>query len=155
MEINLIVNGEPKTWRVEPGDLLRDVLRREGYYSVKYGCETGTCGMCTVLFDGKAMRSCLILAPQADGHVITTAEGLADGMKLHPLQEAFVEEGAVQCGYCTPSMLLTAKSLLDENPHPSDNEVKDALSGVLCRCTGYVKPVKAVEKVAAQGGKGE
>ncbi len=155
MEINLIVNDEPKTWQVEPGDLLRDVLRREGYYSVKYGCETGTCGMCTVLFDGKARRSCLILAPQADGHVITTAEGLADGMKLHPLQEAFVEEGAVQCGYCTPSMLLTAKSLLDENPHPSEDEVRDALSGVLCRCTGYVKPVKAVEKVVAQDGKGE
>ncbi len=155
MEINLIVNGEPKTWQVKPGELLRDVLRREGYYSVKYGCETGTCGMCTVLFDGKAVRSCLILAPQADGHVITTAEGLADGMKLHPLQEAFVEEGAVQCGYCTPSMLMTAKSLLDEDPEPTESEVRDALSSVLCRCTGYVKPVKAVEKVVAQGRKGE
>jgi putative selenate reductase molybdopterin-binding subunit len=155
MEINLIVNGEPKTWQVKPGELLRDVLRREGYYSVKYGCETGTCGMCTVLFDGKAARSCLILAPQADGHAITTAEGLADGMKLHPLQEAFVEEGAVQCGYCTPSMLMAAKSLLDETPEPSDGDVKDALASVFCRCTGYVKPVKAVEKVVAQGRRGE
>ncbi len=150
MEIHLIVNGEPKTWQVKPGDVLRDVLRREGYYSVKYGCETGTCGMCTVLFDGRAVRSCLVLAPQADGHVITTAEGLADGPKLHPLQEAFVEEGAVQCGYCAPAMLLTAKSLLDEDPDPPDSEIKDALSSVLCRCTGYVKQEKAVKKVIAQ-----
>jgi len=147
VEVNLLVNGEPKSWKVAPGEVLRDVLRREGYYSVKYGCEIGECGACTVLLDGKAVHSCQVLAVQAEGHSVTTIEGLSTRFELHPLQEAFVEEGAVQCGYCTPGMVLAAKSLLDENPNPTDDEIKDALSSVLCRCTGYVKQEKAVKRV--------
>jgi putative selenate reductase molybdopterin-binding subunit len=150
VEVNLLVNGEPKTWTVEPGEVLRDVLRREGYYSVKYGCEIGECGACTVLLDGKAVHSCQVLAVQAEGRSVTTLEGLSTQFSLHPLQEAFIEEGAVQCGYCTPGMVLAAKSLLDENPNPTDDEIKDALSSVLCRCTGYVKQEKAVKRVIAE-----
>ncbi len=149
MDITLTINGEQKTLAVHPADRLLDVLRREAYFSVKHGCETGDCGACTVLLDGRPVNSCVMLAAQADGHSITTAEGLGSAGALHPLQQAFVETGAIQCGYCTPAQLLAAKALLEENPNPTEEEVREALAGVLCRCTGYVKPVQAVLRAAA------
>ena len=154
IEIGVKVNGEPKQWRIAPGDLLLDVLRREGYYGVKRGCESGECGACTVLVDGKAINSCLMFAAQADGCEILTIEGLADGDTLDPIQEAFLDHGAVQCGYCTPGMILNAKALLTRRPDPSEEEVRDALAGNLCRCTGYKKPVEAVLAAAQVAGKG-
>ncbi|MBZ5586863.1 MAG: (2Fe-2S)-binding protein [Acidobacteriia bacterium] len=144
MEIHLQVNGESKRWSIAPGDLLLDVLRREGYFGVKRGCERGECGACTVLLDGKAVNACLMFAAQADGREILTIEGLAQGDRLDPLQEAFLDHGAVQCGFCAPGMLLNARALLMSNPDPTEDEVRDALSGNMCRCTGYVKPVEAV-----------
>ena len=144
MPIQLRVNGEPKRWTIAPGDLLLDVLRREGYFGVKRGCEKGECGACTVLLNGKAVNSCLMFAAQADGCQVLTIEGVAQGDQLDPLQEAFLDHGAVQCGFCTPGMILNAKALLARNPDPSEAEVRDALSGNMCRCTGYVKPVEAV-----------
>lgn len=151
MLINLKVNGEARQMTIQPGETLLEVLRRSGYLGVKHGCEDGSCGVCTVLLDGKAVHSCVMLAAQAEGHSITTIEGIGSREHLHPLQAAFVENGAVQCGYCTPAMILSAKALLDENPHPTETEVREALGSVLCRCTGYVKPVEAVLRVA-QGG---
>ena len=144
IEVRVTINGEPRRWRVEPGDLLLDVLRREGYWGVKRGCETGECGACAVLLDGEPVNSCLMFAAQADGRTLLTVEGIAAGGRLHPLQEAFLEHGAVQCGYCTPAMLLCAKALLERSPEPTEAEVREMLSGVLCRCTGYKKPVEAV-----------
>ena len=144
MELHIRVNGEEKTWEIGPGERLADLLRRKGYYGVKIGCRTGECGSCTVLLNGKPIKSCMMFAAQAEGKEITTIEGLAQGGKLHPLQEQFLKEGAVQCGFCTPAMILSAKALLDENPDPGETEVREALSGVLCRCTGYERPVQAV-----------
>ena len=163
MEIELTINAEDKTFQVAPGDLLLDLLRREGYFGVKHGCEDGTCGACTVLINGTPRTSCTMLAAQADGAEITTIEGVAhvvpDGqgpsqgwrgnVDLHPIQQAFVETGAIQCGYCTPAMILAAKVLLETEPNPTEDQVRDALSGALCRCTGYVKPVQAVLRAAA------
>jgi len=131
---------------------LLDVLRREGYVGAKRGCETGACGACTVLVNGKPIDSCLMFAAQADGKDILTIEGLAEGDQLHPLQEAFLDHGAVQCGYCTPGMILSTKALLDHNPDPTETQVREMLSGNLCRCTGYTKPVAAV-MAAARGDK--
>ena len=142
--VHLTVNGEARRWRIEPGDLLLDVLRREGYWGVKRGCETGECGACAVLLDGEPVNSCLMFAAQADGRELLTIEGVAPGDALHPVQEAFLDHGAVQCGYCTPAMVLCAKALLERSPQPSEAEVREALSGVLCRCTGYKKPVEAI-----------
>ena len=147
MEIHVTLNGAPRTFVIEPADTLLRVLRHEGFLGVKHGCEDGSCGMCTVILEGKAVNTCTLLAAQADGKPITTIEGIGTRENLHPLQATFVEVGAVQCGYCTPAMILAAKALLDENPHPSEAEVRDALSGILCRCTGYVKPVQAVMRV--------
>lgn len=144
MELHVKINGEERCWKIEPGDRLSDVLRREGYWGVKVGCKTGDCGSCTVIVAGKAIKSCMMFAAQAEGKEITTIEGLAQDGKLHPLQEQFLEQGAVQCGFCTPAMILSAKALLDENPDPDEAEVREALSGVLCRCTGYERPVQAV-----------
>ncbi len=144
--IKLKVNGVVEEVFVEPwwslAYILREVLNLTG---TKVGCETGNCGTCTVLVDGKAVKSCLFLAPKANRKEIVTIEGLTgkDG-GLHPLQEAFIEHFAVQCGYCTPGMILAAKALLDENPNPTEEEVREALQGNLCRCTGYVKIVEAV-----------
>jgi len=144
--IKLKVNGAVEEVFVEPwwslAYVLREVLDLTG---TKVSCETGNCGACTVLVDGKAVKSCLLLAPKASGKEIVTIEGLTgkDG-GLHPLQEAFIEHFAVQCGYCTPGMILTAKALLDENPNATEEEVRAALSGNLCRCTGYTKIVEAV-----------
>jgi aerobic-type carbon monoxide dehydrogenase small subunit (CoxS/CutS family) len=125
-------------------------LRREGYFGVKRGCERGECGACTVLVDGRAVNSCLMFAAQAEGTEILTIEGLAEGGKLHPIQEAFLDHGAVQCGFCTPGMALSAKALLDRCPHPTEAQVCEALAGNLCRCTGYVKPVEAVLDAASR-----
>lgn len=148
MELTVTINNEKKKLQIKPNDILLDVLRRNGYKSVKHGCETGECGACTVILDGKAVPSCIILAAKCQGAEITTIEGIYAGEKLHPLQEAFLEEGAVQCGFCTPGMILSAYALLNENKKPTEDEVREALSGNMCRCTGYVKPVKAVLKAA-------
>ena len=157
MQIHLAINSIDHDILVAPGEKLLTVLRRLGYYGAKRGCENGECGACAVLLDGKTVNSCLILASQAEGHKIETIEALGEhpeqGWKttqgLHPLQTAFVESGAIQCGYCTPAQILAAKELLDRNPNPSEEEVRQALSGVLCRCTGYLKPVQAVLRAAA------
>ena len=143
--VHLNVNGEGYDLEVEAHETSVDVIRgKVGLTGTKKGCDTGQCGACTVLMDGKAVNSCLVLAVEAHGKEIMTVEGLATDGHLHPLQETFVEMGAVQCGYCTPGMLLSAKALLDGNPHPTEREVKEAIAGNLCRCTGYVKIVKAI-----------
>jgi putative selenate reductase molybdopterin-binding subunit len=147
MKLNVTINDLPLTLEIAPGDLLLEVLRREGYYGVKHGCDDGSCGACVVLLDGKAVLSCLMLAAQAEGRKITTIEGIGDRANMHPLQEAFVDAGAIQCGFCTPAQILAAKALLDTNPHPTEEEVREAIAGVLCRCTGYKKPVEAIMKV--------
>ncbi|OGP87894.1 MAG: hypothetical protein A2157_10605 [Deltaproteobacteria bacterium RBG_16_47_11] len=140
---------------VDPEDILLDVLReRLNYTGTKKGCDgTGECGACTVLLDGKAVYSCLILAMDAVGKEITTIEDLARGTDLHRIQKAFLECGAVQCGFCTPGMILTAKALLDENPKASEKEIKEAIRGNLCRCTGYVKIVEAIQHAGENYGK--
>ncbi len=151
MNIALNINGDERQLTIRVGDTLLEVLRRIGYVGVKHGCEDGSCGVCTVLVDGKTILSCVMLAVQAERHHITTIEGLGTRENLHRLQKAFVEHSAVQCGYCTPAMILSAKALLDENPHPTEAEVRVALNGVLCRCTGYLKPVEAVLSVVEGG----
>ena len=143
--LELKVNGQLYEVFVEPWTLLAEVLREElGLTGVKVACDSGDCGSCTILIDGKAVKSCLMLAPQAKGKEILTIEGLATDEGLHPLQEAFIEHFAVQCGYCTPGMILKAKALLDENQDPTEDEIRVGLSGNLCRCTGYVKIVEAI-----------
>ena len=144
--IQIAVNGEDYELSVEPHELLIDLLReRLNLTGTKEGCGTGDCGGCTVLVDGKPLNSCLTLALEVDGKDILTIEGVARGGELHPLQEAFIEEGAVQCGFCTPGMILAAKALLDENPSPSEEEIKRGIAGNFCRCTGYKKIIKAVQ----------
>ena len=144
-----VVNGQEREVIVEPHMLLIDVLRDGlGLTGTKYSCGAGDCGACTVLIDGKPCFSCLTLAVTAKGKSILTIEGVADGNELHPIQQAFVDQGAIQCGFCTPGMILSAKALLDENPEPTRDEVKTALAGNLCRCTGYVKIIDAVESAA-------
>lgn len=143
--IELKVNGEDYEVYVEPWKTLSQVIRDElGLTGTKEGCDTGNCGACSVIMDGKLVKSCLVLAPRAQGKAILTIEGLATKEGLHPIQQAFIDHFAVQCGYCTPGMILAAKYLLDENPHPTEDEVKEGLAGNLCRCTGYVKIVEAV-----------
>jgi len=141
----LTVNGERRAADVEPrlllAHLLRQAFRLTGTHT---GCDTTNCGACTVLFDGRPVKSCTMLAVQADGHEVTTVEGLAGPSELHPIQEGFSDEHGLQCGFCTPGMMLAAKALLDENPDPSEDEVRWALSGNLCRCTGYQNIVKSV-----------
>jgi carbon-monoxide dehydrogenase small subunit len=144
-KIRIEVNGEEVTLDVEPNDLLVDVLRRDlKLTGTKVGCREGECGACSVILNGKVVPSCLIPAMKADGGKVTTIEGLKEDGELHPLQKAFVEEGAIQCGFCTPAMLLSAKNLLDHNPKPTVKEIKVAISGVLCRCTGYQKIIQAI-----------
>ena len=151
--IELKVNGEQHEVACEPHRTLLEALRENlGLTGTKESCNKGECGVCTVLLDGKAVLSCLILASDAQGKEITTIEGLAKGNELHPLQTAFVEKGAVQCGFCTPGMILSAKALLDENSKPSDSEVRRGISGNLCRCTGYVKQVEAILSLTEKGG---
>jgi aerobic-type carbon monoxide dehydrogenase small subunit (CoxS/CutS family) len=148
--LHVSVNGEPKQWTIAPGDLLLDVLRREGYFGVKRGCEKGECGACTVLVNGNAVNSCLMFAAQAQRCEVLTIEGVAHGDRLDPLQESFLDHGAVQCGFCSGGMILSAKALLDREPNPSEDQVREALKGNYCRCTGYVKAVKAVMKMAGR-----
>ncbi|HQE19321.1 MAG TPA: 2Fe-2S iron-sulfur cluster-binding protein, partial [Aggregatilineales bacterium] len=157
MNITFRLNGENVTFDARPSQTLLDVLRENGVVGVKHGCETGECGACTVLLDGKPVSTCVMLAAQVEGHEVETIEGVGGQQQrgwrgsepLHALQEAFVETGAIQCGYCTPGMIMAAKALLEENPNPTEAEVREALSGVLCRCTGYLKPVQAVLRAAA------
>lgn len=145
-----LVNGREYEAIIEPHMLLIDVLRDSlGLTGTKYSCGAGDCGVCTVLIDGKPAFSCLTLAVTATGKSILTIEGVAEGNGLHPIQQAFVDHGAVQCGFCTPGMVLSAKALLDEDPDPTRDEIKTYLAGNLCRCTGYVKIVDAVEAAAA------
>ncbi|MEA4909688.1 MAG: 2Fe-2S iron-sulfur cluster-binding protein, partial [Anaerolineaceae bacterium] len=154
----MTINGDRQQWNIAPGDLLLDTLREQGYLSVKSGgCDHGECGACTILLDGKPVNSCTMLSAQADGHQIETI----DSVGLHPdhgwlkqkgfhvLQQTFIANGAIQCGYCTPAMILAAKALIEKEPNPTEEQVRQALSGVLCRCTGYVKPVQAVLRAAA------
>ena len=153
-ELQLKVNGGLLKLEVFPSTVLLDVLRDElGLTGTKRGCETGYCGCCTVLLGGKAIHSCSILAFRAKDHEILTIEGLEKDGKLHPLQKAFMDRGASQCGYCSPGMILSGKALLDSNPNPSEAEVRRALSGNLCRCTGYLPIIEAVLSVAQEGGR--
>ena len=152
--LKLDVNGEEHEILTEVHKTLLEVLREDlGLTGTKRGCDQGACGACTVLIDGKARLSCITLAVDAQGRKIVTIEGLSRDGRLHPLQQAFIEKGAIQCGFCTPGMILTAKAFLDENPHTTAEEVKRAISGNLCRCTGYVKIVEAILSTAqkAQG----
>lgn len=143
--IELKINGEVRTVQVEKNwtllHVLREVLDLTG---AKCGCNTGDCGACKVILDGEAVNSCLVLAVKAVGQDIQTIEGLSNGPELHPIQQAFIDAGAVQCGYCTPGMVMSAKALLDKNPDPSEEEIRAAISNNLCRCTGYVKIVDAI-----------
>ena len=143
------INGKEHEIVSGPGTTLVDVLRYElRLTGTKEGCGTGNCGSCTVLVDGKAVNSCLVIAGEVEGKEITTIEGLSRQGKLHPLQQAFINEGAVQCGFCTPGVILTAKAFLDSNPHPTESQVRQAIAGNLCRCTGYDKIVRAIMSTA-------
>jgi carbon-monoxide dehydrogenase small subunit len=148
-ELKLTVNGKPYELVVKPNTLLVDILRKElKLTGTKIGCLDSACGACTVNIDGKAVRSCSVLALQANGRKVTTIEGVADGDKLHPIQEAMVEHGAIECGFCTPGMVMSAKALLDENPNPTREEVREAIQGNLCADSGYVKYIEAIEIAA-------
>lgn len=143
--IELKINGEFHEVEVDPQQTLLEVLREDlDLTGTKEGCGAGECGSCTVIMDGKAVLSCLVLALNAEGKEVVTIEGLARGDELHPLQESFIEKWGFQCGFCTPGMLMSAKALLDENPNPTEEEVKEAIASNLCRCTGYTKPVEAI-----------
>ena len=156
MELKIKVNGVLHELKVKPKALLSDVLRKElKLTGTKRGCLESTCGVCTVILDGKAVRSCSILALQANGHEVTTIEGLAKGDKLHPIQEAFIRHGAVECGFCIPGRVMIAKALLDEDPNPTRDEVRLAMQGVLCADVGYVKQIEAVEMAAEKMRGGE
>lgn len=148
-EISLRLNGREKRFRVEERETLLQVLReRAGLTGAKKGCDLGECGACTVILNGRAVNSCCVFAVQADGSSVETIEGLGTPDKPHPLQQAFIDAGAVQCGFCTPGMILAAKALLDREPRPSRSAIRQALSGNLCRCTGYEKIEQAVERAA-------
>jgi len=150
-KIVLNINDENYEVEVEPNRLLVDVIRDDiGLTGTKKGCEIGVCGACTVLLDGKVVSSCLMLATYAIGKKITTIEGLFKNGEFHPLQKAFVDYGSFQCGFCTPGMVLASKAMLDENPHPTEHEIREGLNGNLCRCTGYAKVVEAIQAVAGK-----
>jgi carbon-monoxide dehydrogenase small subunit len=152
--MKLKINGQLYEVSAESNRTLLDVIRYDlGLTGAKEGCGTGNCGSCTILLDGSPVNSCLILAAEVEGKEITTIEGLAENGKLHPLQQAFIDEGAVQCGFCTPGMILSAKALLDSNPHPTEYEIRLGIAGNICRCTGYDKIVKAILRVAGRKGK--
>jgi carbon-monoxide dehydrogenase small subunit len=147
--IHLNVNDHPVEVAVAPNTTLVDLLRYElGLTGTKKGCDLGDCGACTVILDGRAVNACLVLAVQADGCKVQTIEGLQDSDGMHPLQAAFVEKGAIQCGFCSPGMILSAKNLLDRHPHPSEAEIRRAVSGNLCRCTGYQKIIEAIQSAS-------
>ena len=147
--LTMTLNGQEVTVEVEPSDLLAYVLRDKlGLTGTKIGCDEGECGACTVILDGQAVDSCLLPAMKADGCEVVTIEGLAKDGELDPLQQAFIDRGAVQCGYCTPGLLMSARALLDQNPQPSEQEIKDAIAGNPCRCTGYFKIIEAIKEAA-------
>ena len=149
LPLRITVNGQPYELCVKPKTLLVEVIRDYlGLTGTKRGCNSGACGACTVLVNGVSVKSCSVLALQVDGAEILTVEGLAQGEKLHPLQKAFLDEGAYQCGFCTPGMLMSAKALLDENPKPTREEIREGIHGNLCRCTGYNSIVRAIAAVA-------
>ncbi|HET6893131.1 MAG TPA: (2Fe-2S)-binding protein, partial [Pyrinomonadaceae bacterium] len=151
VHIKFTLNGEPTEVAFAPHKTLLEVLREDlNLTGTKHGCELGECGTCTVLVDGRAILSCLMLGLDAEGRDVKSIEGMADGVNLHPLQETFADLGAAQCGYCSPGFLLVAEELLKKNPNPSRDEIKEALSGNLCRCTGYIKIYEAVELAAAR-----
>ncbi len=150
--VSMTINGEKKTVTTDPERALLEVLREElGLTGTKYGCGAGSCGSCTVLMDGKRTPSCITPVSAAADKTIVTIEGLAKGASLHPVQEAFLAEGALQCGYCTPGMILTAVALLEQNPHPTDEQIIAGMNGNLCRCNGYTKILKAVRRAADAG----
>jgi carbon-monoxide dehydrogenase small subunit len=149
MEIEITINGRKRQFDVEPNKLLLNLVRDELYLTgTKYGCGIGECGACTVHLDGEAVLACMVLAVDADGRNVTTIEGVADGDKLDPVQEAYIEEGAIQCGFCTPGFIMSTKALLKEKPDPSEGEIREYLKGNYCRCTGYVNIIKAVQSAA-------
>lgn len=155
-ELHTTINGEAIVVDVDPSLSLAQFLREKLYLTgTKIGCGKGECGACTVIMNGKAVTSCIIPILRAEGAEITTIEGLADGAKLHPLQESFIEQGAIQCGFCTPGMIMSAKALLDSNPNPTQLEVREALGGNICRCTGYVNIENAVFDAAEKMRKGD
>lgn len=155
-ELHTTINGEYVVAEVDPDQSLAQFLREKMHLTgTKIGCGKGECGACTIIMDGKAVTSCIIPVLRAEGAVIQTIEGVARGEKLHPLQEEFVNQGAVQCGFCTPGMIMSAKALLDENPEPEKEEIREALGGNICRCTGYVNIERAVEAAADRMRKGE
>jgi len=161
LTIELTINGKKRKVETTPSTRLLDLLRDDLHLiGTKEGCGKGECGACTVIMNGELIASCLVLAPQADGAVITTIEGIGEGENLDPIQEAFIETGAVQCGFCTPGMILATKKLLEENAYPSEEEIKRGISGNLCRCTGYQKIFDAIKLAANRlskrdGGRGE
>ena len=155
VKVSFVINGKKEEREIPPNISLLELLRDHlGLTGAKKGCEIGECGACTVILDGRPVYACLVLAPKVDGKEIITIEGIGEEGKLHPVQKAFLTHGAVQCGFCTPGMILAAKALLDEKPNPSREEIEDAISGNLCRCTGYLQIVEAVE-ASRKGGKDE
>jgi carbon-monoxide dehydrogenase small subunit len=151
IHVTATINGEPEEFLCDPAETMLDVLRnRLGLTGAKEGCATGDCGACSITLDGTLVCSCLMLAAEAEGHEIGTIEGMADGETLHPLQQKFLEMAALQCGICTPGVLIAAKALLEENPDPTETEVRFWLAGNLCRCTGYDKIIRAVMDTAAE-----
>lgn len=147
MTIHVTINGQPAELGIHPGDRLLDVLRAQGWHGVKEGCGDGNCGACVVLLNGRPVNSCLVLAARTDGCEITTIEGIGTPDKPHPIQVSYADQGAVQCGFCTPGSVLSTYALLKDNPNPSEDEIKRALDGNACRCTGYVKKLEAVRAV--------
>ncbi|HSQ36362.1 MAG TPA: (2Fe-2S)-binding protein [Acidimicrobiia bacterium] len=150
MNLDLVLNGARHSVEIDPGESLMDLLRRLGCKSVKNGCDDGYCGACAVLLDGRAVNACLVFAAAAEGRRVDTLEGVAREGVLHPLQRVMLDLGAVQCGFCTPGMVMTALDLLRRDPRPTESEVRRALAGNYCRCTGYVKPVEAILAAAAE-----
>src|SRR5215467_4995616 len=149
MRIGVTINGVKRSLDIEPNAPLLDVLRGEGLQSVKHGCETGECGVCAVQVDGVPRNTCVMLAAQADGAQITTVEGIGTPRQMHPIQQTMADNGSIQCGFCIPAMVMAAQALLKDIPNPTDEQIRDAISGNLCRCTGYVKPVQAIQRAAA------
>ena len=153
VQIHTTINGRKLALQIAPKQTLLELLRNElGLTGTKCGCEIGECGACTVLLDGEAVNSCLVLAPQIDGREVITVEGLMKDGRLDPLQESFMEHDAVHCGFCTPGMLMSARALLAENPHPDDSEIRTGISGNLCRCTGYVQILESIRSTSKQNG---
>lgn len=151
-EVRATINGRERELRVEPTRTLLEMLREDLQLTgTKLGCEAGECGACTVLLDGLPVVSCMSLAADADGRTIETIEGISTPDALHPLQEEFLEQNAFQCGYCAPGMIMSSKALIDHNPHPTEQEIREAIAGNLCRCTAYVGIVKAIQNVTAEG----